>query len=98
MEKRRSVREDFNNPFEFELSAIESCSSGDASRSAQGIDISTQGLGLMTDYPLARGMVLRLVLPVRGVETMIPVCAEVAWAGLADESGNQVRAGVRFLM
>ena len=93
-----SVREDFNNPFEFELSAIGSCSLGDASRSAQGIDISTHGLGLMTDYPLARGMVLRLVLPVRGTETMIPVFAEVAWAGQADASGNRMRAGVRFLM
>jgi hypothetical protein len=98
MEKRMSVREDFNNPFEFELSATKSDSFGDATCHAEGVDISTHGLGLMTDYPLARGMVLRLVLPVRGVETTIPVFAEVAWARQADESGNQVRAGVRFLM
>jgi hypothetical protein len=98
MEKRMSVREDFTNPFEFELSASEPGASSGGTCRAQGIDISANGLGLLTDYPLVPGMVLRLVLPTRGVETMIPVFAEVAWAGPAGNSGDQVRAGLRFLM
>ncbi len=86
-------RKEFSEPLEFELSAIEPGAPGGTTCKAQGLDISSYGLGLLTDYPLVRGMVLRLVLPAHE-SAAVPVFAEVAWS---DPVGGRFRAGLRFL-
>ncbi len=92
MERRMDTREGFDQTFE--LSAMQSGASGSVRCRARGLDISPRGIGLLTDYPLVRGMVLRLMLPVSGTGAIVPVFGEVAWV---DPAGGQVRAGLRFL-
>ena len=92
MERRMEAREGFDHSFE--LSAMQSGASGSVRCRARGVDISLHGIGLFTDYPLVRGMVLRLMLPVSGTGAIVPVFAEVAWV---DRAIGRFRAGLRFL-
>ena len=94
MEMRVTERTEFNRPLEFELSVTESSATGRARCKAQGLDISSRGLGLLTEYPLVKGMVVRLVLRADGVAVAVPVFAEVAWT---DPVSDRLRAGFRFL-
>lgn len=93
MERRAAERKTFNEPVEFELIAIESGACRRAVCDALGLNINSQGLGLLTSCPLVMGMVLRLAVPARG-NAAVPVFAEVAWSDPIDGSFH---AGVRFL-
>ena len=92
MVERRGVgRRKFTRSLDFKASAFEStavCGKGKA------LDISAQGLGLLTDYRLEKGMVLRLALPEYWSGATIPVFAEVAWSRPLTEC---FRAGLRFM-
>jgi hypothetical protein len=91
MEQRKAERKDFTRTLSFRVSTAESriviCGS-------QGVDISSLGLGVLSDYRLARGMVLQLSLPIEEIGVTLPLFAEVARVSLARES---FRAGLRFL-
>ncbi len=93
MDRRTAEREGFQGPLEFRLSAIESGAARGATCRAYGQDISSKGLGLLTDYPLRRGMVVCLELPAVG-RAAVPVFAEVKWA---EPAIGGIKAGVRFL-
>ena len=86
-------RKKFDNSLSFDLGT-----SGGGFRNkrytAQAHNICADGLGIFTDYPLETGMVVRLGLPANGLDTLLPVFAEVAWAIPA---GSRSRAGLRFL-
>jgi hypothetical protein len=93
MERRIVPRKTFRQSIEYDLGAAFSAS-GKGKHSAHAQDISTHGLQILTDYPLKKGMVLRLGLLVSGVEISVPVFAEVAWAMPADK---RFRAGLKYL-
>jgi len=59
-----------------------------------GVDISSEGVGLTTDYALKKDDVLKLYLPVNEVNTNMPVFAKVVWSKQAD---NNFRAGLMVL-
>ncbi len=61
---------------------------------AQAQDICANGIRILTDRRLQRGAVLKLNIPLRGLDTQLPVFAEVAWTAAAD---RRFRAGLRFL-
>jgi hypothetical protein len=87
MEQRKT----FSQLLEYDLGVIgNSCKK----YTAHARDISAHGVQIVTDYPLKRGMVLRLGLPVSGAEISVPVFAEVAWALPTD---NGFRAGLQYL-
>ncbi len=96
MQKRKAERTKFILPIEFKLIPAKQGvrrASILAMHEAWGIDISSRGLGLTTEYALVRGTVLRLVFPAaKGAD--VPVLAEVAWSDPAEGSH---RAGLRFL-
>jgi hypothetical protein len=93
MERRQMERKEFNYSLEFDLGAA-SGKAGNKKYKAQAQDISTEGLRILTDYPLQKGAVVRLGLPVSGLGTLLPVFAEVAWAAPTDK---RFTAGLRFL-
>ncbi len=93
MERRTAERKGFGYSIEFDLGAIAG-KSGSKTCKVQAQDICSDGLKVLSDYPLEQGMVVRLGLPVSGYEMLVPVFAEVAWTAPAD---NQVKAGLRFL-
>ena len=60
VERRGAGRKEFTRSLDFKASAFESAA---VFGKGKALDISAQGLGLLTDYRLEKGMVLRLVLP-----------------------------------
>lgn len=59
-----------------------------------GIDLSTEGGGLATKYPLKQGEVVKLLVPVGVTNVCLPVYASVVWSKATD---GGFRAGVTFL-
>ncbi|NWG13207.1 MAG: PilZ domain-containing protein [Acidobacteria bacterium] len=84
-------RKSFRQSIEFGISVL---GAGDyATFRGESLDISPDGLGLLSEYPLVQGMVVRLTLPVDGVGIPVPVFAEVS---RVIPVGNRFRAGLRF--
>jgi hypothetical protein len=67
---------------------------GNETLSARAQDICTNGIRLLTSLPLQKGAVLKLNIPVKSLHAWLPVFAEVAWTGAAED---QFLAGLRFL-
>jgi hypothetical protein len=92
-EKRLYDRKAFNQPLSFEISVL-----GEESRNIRqsgiGTNISSDGLGMITNFSLQESSVLKTYLPVQGVDLSIPVFAEVMWSV---PNGNLFRVGLRFL-
>ncbi len=59
-----------------------------------GIDLSSEGGGLATSFPLKKGDVVRLLIPMGKMQLRLPVYALVAWSRAAD---GGFRSGVAFL-
>ncbi len=93
MERRTAERKGFDYSLEYDLGAITG-ESGVKTHMAQAQDICADGLRILTDYPLERGAVVRLGLPVSGLQIVLPIFAEVIWTDSAD---NRCKAGLRFL-
>ncbi len=91
VERRKAERKQFTKPLNFRVSDMEQ---GPVNSGGQGVDISSLGLGMTSDHPLAQGMVLRVGLPVEDLGVTLPLFTEVEW--VAAVSGS-CRAGLRFL-
>jgi hypothetical protein len=91
MERRAVERKEFTRSFDFKANSF-----GPAPVFVRSIgrDISSHGLGMMTEYRLEKGAVLRVILPEYWDGTTIPVFAEVAWTR---PLGAGFSAGLRFL-
>ncbi len=87
---RRSIRK----PVSFELSLMGSGLPENIVRSGVGVDLSSGGMGLATDYPLHEGEVLKLFFPIGVGNTSLPVYSEVVWSRSKE---GEFRAGLRFL-
>ena len=59
-----------------------------------GVDLSSEGVGVFTEYPLREGEVLKLRYPVNVGDASLPVYTEVMWSRA---SNQHFRAGLRFL-
>jgi hypothetical protein len=91
-EQRIAERKKFTQALKLDISTIEL---GKMSCESRGVDVSSHGLGIVSDYPLLEGMVLRISLPVNEMGIALPVFAEVAWVMPGRES---LRAGLRCLI
>jgi len=95
MDKRICKRASFRKPVEFELSAIVVAPRGTSPmRKGHGIDISSTGMGLETDFRPEKGSMLKLLVPLSGSDIKMPVFAQVQWVVAA---GVAYRAGLQFL-
>ncbi len=91
LEQRVTERKEFKQSLNVEISnVVSACGKGEG----RGVDLSSYGLGMISRYPLARGMVLRISLPIKEIGIALPLFAEVAWAVPGPDG---VRAGLRFL-
>jgi hypothetical protein len=91
MEQRKAERKEFTKPLSFRVSTYES---GTVICGSRGVDISSRGLGMTSDYRLAQGMILQISLPVEDIGITLPLFAEVTRVSQVRES---FRAGLRFL-
>ena len=67
---------------------------GHCRQEGTGIDLSSDGGGLATQYPLQQGDVVKLLIPVGVMNLRLPVYAQVAWSKAVADG---YRAGVTFL-
>ncbi len=91
--KRSSERRVFNQAISFEIYDRES-KVKNVRIDGFGVDISSNGIGLTTEYSVKKGDVLSVYLSVNEIGTTLPVFAEVLWVNPVDSS---FRAGLRFL-
>ncbi len=92
---RLSKRTSFREAVGIELTATSRAEAGvSLLRSGRGIDISSSGLGLETDFRPEKGTLLKLHVPLSGSDVRLPVLAQVQWVVAA---GVMYRAGLQFL-
>ncbi len=91
MERRIAERKEFTGKLDFKLGTF---ASGIVACKGQGVDVSSHGIGMTSNHPLAQGMVLQIDLPIQDIGVTLPVFAEVAW--IAAVKGS-FRAGLSFL-
>jgi|WetSurMetagenome_2_1015567.scaffolds.fasta_scaffold1086790_1 hypothetical protein len=93
-EKRSVIRHPYGEPLEFQLRRIQSATGQLIRGEGGGLDISTKGLGLITDIPLTTGEIIKLSLPSHPDRIPVPVLCQVRWVKL---EGGKYRAGVLFI-
>ncbi|GFE56991.1 PilZ domain-containing protein [Geobacter sp. AOG1] len=89
--KRFNSRTPFHQPVTLEMWEQ---GAGHVRDMGTGIDLSSCGGGLATKYPLKRGDVVKLLVPVGVTNVRLPVYASVVWSKATDDG---FRAGVAFL-
>jgi hypothetical protein len=92
MERRMAERKEFTKTLDFKVSTLES---GTVTCGSQGVDISSYGLGMMSDYRPERGMILQISVPVEDIGITLPLFAEVTWVSPVREG---FKAGLSFLL
>jgi hypothetical protein len=93
-EKRKFPRSAYESRVLFELSAVDAGELMPVVREGRGVDISEDGLGLLTDYPLKKDEVVKLHFPPDPSRTELPAFARVAWSKSIQE---RFRVGMQFL-
>jgi hypothetical protein len=93
-EKRRSARSVYGRSIEYELSSIGLEELMPVKREGVGINISENGIGFFTDYPLKKDEVVKIYFPLSSMRMRLPIFARVAWAKPVE---NQFRVGMQFL-
>lgn len=91
--KRHNQRDEFRHSLEVRVSATRE-TTAQPIRRAQGIDISSGGVGLQVHDELSAGELIQLFVPLDGSAVKIPVFAEVRWVASHEE---KYRVGLRFL-
>ena len=61
----------------------------------QGIDISSQGIGIVTPMKLGKGDVLKALIPAKTKGILLPVISQVVWV---KKRNKEYRVGLQFLV
>ncbi len=93
-EKRSSKRRNFKKPVYVEQSILESQNPKVIKYVCQGIDISQNGIGLISNRPLKKGSVVRLILPPIKKDTEFTTFAKTVWS---KKINGSYRVGLNFL-
>jgi hypothetical protein len=93
-EKRKLARSDFPQAIHLQLTAEQSGKLEILESTSRGIDISSHGLGLVTNLSLKKGDIVKVQLPAQAEGTLLPVFSQVVWAR---KENSEFRAGLQFL-
>jgi hypothetical protein len=93
-ELRMVPRRPFSQTVDFELRRIQPGTWESIQGKGGILDISSKGLGLISEIPVKAGEILKFNLPGNLKGISIPVLSEVRWA---KSEGNRCRAGLRFI-
>lgn len=91
---RKSVRKPFVRPLRYSLSNGDSSRTKPLMATAVSVDISSEGIGIVTDHPLAKGHVLKFENGIKMKEDVLKSEAVVIWTGLLY---GKHRVGLKFL-
>ena len=93
--KRHYERKGLDLPLILEKWAQDQMPTPNVHFQAQGIDISSGGIGIATSQALCIGEVVKLEYPLNDSGVTVPVYSEVVWSQMSEKN---VRVGLRFLM
>jgi hypothetical protein len=92
LEKRSAERKAFKTPLIFQKNDAKKTTV--ETIGGTGVDISQGGLALKAIYPLEKGALLKVYVPVDELNLALPVYTEVIWA---NRENNEFTCGLRFL-
>ena len=93
--KRQLERGPFPYPVLIECNDPKSAAFGPVQVRADGVDINSNGIGILTEKPINPGGVVKVVLPLGDPKTMISTFSEVRWAR---KSEGNYRMGLLFIV
>jgi len=93
-EKRKINRTGFLHTFQLQLTTGQSGKLELLENISQGIDISSHGLGIRTNYSFRKGDVVKVQLPSRVAGAFLPVFSQVVWTR---KENDGFRVGLQFL-
>jgi hypothetical protein len=93
-EKRKINRTGFPQTFPLQMTTEQSGKLELLDNISQGIDISSYGLGMRTNYSFKKGDVVKVQLPSLVEGALLPVFSQVVWSRKENEG---FRVGLRFL-
>lgn len=88
VERRKHQRKEHNVPMVYSLFVLENKDVRKVLSGADGVDISDEGLGMKTEFPLEPGHILRLRVDNGSEQT-----AMVRWV---EKNGGKYRVGILF--
>jgi hypothetical protein len=94
-EKRQAPRNPFQYPLLIELSDPASGAFEAVQKQVRGVDINSQGIGIITDTFIDPGQVVKTFVPVGTPETLISSFSQVRW--VQGKNGNY-RVGLSFIL
>jgi hypothetical protein len=94
-DKRQLERRIFSYPVLIECNDPDFGSFEPFQLKAVGVDINSNGIGVLTEKPLNPGGVVKLYLPLGDPKTMIPTFSEVRWTR---KSEGSYRMGLHFIV
>ena len=94
-DKRQLGRRLFSYPVLIEWNDPDSGCFESVQLRAVGVDINSNGIGVLTEKPISPGGVVKLYLPLGDPKTMIPTLSEVRWT--KPLNGNY-RMGLHFIV
>jgi hypothetical protein len=93
-ERRANPRSPYRKPVLLDLIVNDSEGLRNVAHEASGVDISQNGLGVLSGQPLKENDVLSLRIHLENGNADLPIFAKVVWATPAQD---RYRAGLRFL-
>jgi hypothetical protein len=94
IEKRKLDRVPFSYPVLYEINSTNSDPSNTIRGEGYGLDVSSSGIGILTDRLMSPGDVVKLYIPLGSTNTIIPTSSEVRWIEI---KGGRCRLGLKFL-
>ena len=94
MEKRSKVRKPFKRTIRIERIIPETDRMIHIYQKEACLDISEDGLGVIGSFPLEKGQIVKLFIPISKGDTTLPVFAEIMWVKTVND---EIRAGLSFL-
>jgi hypothetical protein len=94
-DKRQMERTVFSYPVLIECNDPDLGSFGPVQFRADGVDINSNGIGVLTKKPISPGGVVKLYLPLGDPKTMIATLSEVRWTR---KSEGNYRMGLHFIV
>ena len=94
-DKRQLERGPFSYPVLLECNDPDLGSFGPVQLRAVGVDINSNGIGILTGKQINPGGVVKLYLPLGGLKTVIATLSEVRWTRKSEEN---YRMGLHFII
>ena len=93
-DQRTLERKPYSHRIDLEVSDLEAEKPRSLKVTGKALDISSNGIGLLTEAPLNRGEVIKIYIPIAFLKAVLPSFSEVRWV---QHTKRHYRVGLQFL-